>query len=141
MRGYLWVINEAGLVTKMVFDSEKNFVGRVKIGRDDYDRAFRIAAWVLQLQKRKNRSTGEVGFVKENIIYALKGTVIAVLVADREIINSPYLYGYLRRIVDIVRANTDGVVIVDLVEKELEKMLKNLPKPLDVVRKKYDVEI
>jgi len=141
MKGYLWVVNEAGLVTKIYFDKEKNIVKKVKERREDYSSAFKIAAWILQLSKRRPMSVGEVGYAKENIIYAMKGSLIIVLVADRKINNSPYIYGFLRTILERIRANTDGVILVDLVERDLKNMLRLLPRPLETAKPKYEIDI
>ena len=139
MKGYLWVINEAGIVAKLYFDREKQLVKRMKLAKRDYEVAFKISAWVLRLAGKRPLAVGEMGAAKENIIYAMKGTLIVILQANIDISNSPYIYGFLKKIIEKIRANVDGVVIVDYIEKDLIEMLKNLPKPLLMAKPKYDL--
>lgn len=139
MKGFLWVINEAGIVAKLLFDREKQVVKRMKLNKRDYEVAFKISAWILRLAGKRPLAIGEIGAAKENIIYAMKGTLIVVLQADIDISNSPYIYGFLKNVIEKIRANIDGVVIVDYIEEDLKKMLLNLPEPLLTAKPKYDI--
>ena len=137
MKGYLWVINESGIVAKIRFDSSTKEVKPVELKKKDYELGFKIAAWVLRLSRGKG-SKGELGYAKENIVYAISIPVTLVLVADRQINNSPFIYGFLRTTLERIREDVDGVVLLELIEEKLREMLKNIPKPLEIVKPKYE---
>ncbi len=137
MRGFLWVINESGIVAKLYFDSKTGVVKPVNLKKKDYEHGFKIAAWALRLTKGMG-TRGEFGYAKENIVYAIKPPLTLVLVADQPINNSPFIYGFLRKTLSEIRSQIDGVVLLELIEEKLREMLKKVPKPLDVVKPKYD---
>ena len=134
------MVNEVGIVTKLYFDSNKKKVKQVKLTKKDYEVAFKISAWVLRISSRRPISIGEIGYAKENIVYATKGSIIVILQADREIYDSPYIYGYMKRILESIRSNIDGVIVIDYIEKHLNEMLKNLPKPLKTAEPKHKID-
>ena len=131
MRGYLWVINEGGLVTKFYFDKKKGEVREEKASKKDYERSFVIAAYVL---RATGDGKGEFGYVKENIVYFMKDGKIFVLVADRSIADSPYIYGFLRKLASKLGNLVDGYAIIDVVEELVKRELFNIPTPLPPVK-------
>jgi len=139
VKGILWLVNETGPVAKIMFDTESRKVKNLKLNKDDYERAFKISAYLLRLIAKSGREYGELGHVKDNIIYARHGSIIVILNADTEIANSPYIYGYLRIILRKIRENMDGVIIVDEITDILRKMVMNMPKPLSTVKPKYEL--
>jgi len=132
LKGYLWIINEGGLVSKFYFDKEKSIVRSVKLSSKDYEKGFIISAYVLRASRGGGR-IGKFGCVKENIVYFMKDSKILVLVADTPLANSPYVYGFLKELALKIHKVIDGYALLHIVEKIVKKQLFNIPTPLKPV--------
>lgn len=131
MKGYLWIISELGPIAKIYFDKEKGEIKPLTLKKKDYERGFLISAYVLRASKDNHR--GEFGYVKENIIYHMKGSKIFVLVANMKVANSPYVYGFLKELGKRLYSAIDGVALIHEVEELVRKILFKLPSPLPPV--------